>query len=189
MERDAVVAPTRRRVLAGVTSAVGVALAGCSGSTDRPAPIALTGAGSCDQCGMVVDRQPGPSGQTYYRDHSPEGHDPPARFCSTICTYRHRFATSDRGWTPQVTYLTDYSAVDYTVREEGNARVISAHLAADAFRPAEGLRVVAGTDVEGSMGPALVPFGDGEDAEAFASEYGGDVIAAADISPELVARG
>ena len=137
---------------------------------------------------MIVEQHPGPSGQTYYRDHSVEGHDPPARFCSTVCTFRHRFATENRGWRPRVTYLTDYATVDYQVRSEGGVRVISAHLEAEAFAPTEDLEVVAGTDVEGAMGPALVPFGDRDAAEAFVSEYGGQVIAAEDVSRELVAR-
>jgi nitrous oxide reductase accessory protein NosL len=187
MTRPTPVGTTRRRFLLGTAAAV--ALAGCSGTDDRPEPISLTGAGSCDQCGMVIDQHPGPSGQTYYREHSPEGHDPPARFCSTICAFRHRFATQNRGWRPRVTYLTDYAAVDYTVRQEGGASVISAHLAAADFAPTEDLVVVAGTDVEGAMGPALVPFSDRDRADEFATTYGGDVVAAEDISQELVARG
>lgn len=191
MNQETRTALTRRRVLGGTAAALAPAIAGCSGggTDDQPGPITLAGAGSCDQCGMVIDRQPGPVGQTYYRDHEPEGHDSPAHFCSTVCTYRYQFAATDRGWTPQATYLTDYATVDYTVRQAGDGHVISAHLDADAFGAAETLRVVVGADVEGAMGPALVPFGDGADASSFAAEYGGEVIDAADISRELVARG
>ncbi|RCU48452.1 nitrous oxide reductase accessory protein NosL [Haloplanus salinus] len=180
---------SRRRVLLGTAAAAGVGLAGCLGSSDRPAPISLDEPLSCDQCGMVINQQPGPSGQTYYRDNSPEGHDPPARFCSTVCTFRHRFATESRGWRPRVTYLTDYAVVDYRVRQEGGAQVVSAHLAADHFAATEGLDVVVGSEVEGAMGPAIVPFGDGDAAAEFASTYGGDVIAAEDVSRQLVAQG
>jgi len=178
--------PTRRRFVLGTVAAAG--LSGCLGSRDRPDPISLTETTSCDQCGMVINQQPGPSGQTYYQDNSPEGHDPPARFCSTVCTYRHRFVTSDRGWTPQVTYLTDYALVDYSVRQEGGTQVISAHLAAEDFAVTDGLDVVTGTDVEGAMGPALVPFSDADLAEEFTSTYGGEIVAAEDISRELVAQ-
>jgi len=179
---------SRRRVLLGTAAAAGVGLAGCLGSSDRPAPISLDEPLSCDQCGMVINQQPGPSGQTYYRDNSPEGHDPPARFCSTVCTFRHRFATESRGWRPRVTYLTDYAVVDYRVRQEGGAQVVSAHLAADHFAATE-VDVVVGSEVEGAMGPAIVPFGDGDAAAEFASTYGGDVIAAEDVSRQLVAQG
>jgi nitrous oxide reductase accessory protein NosL len=177
---------SRRRVLLGVAGSL--ALAGCGGRGDRPSPVALTGEKACDQCGMIIEQHPGPAGQTYYRDHSVEGHDPPARFCSTVCTFRHRFATQPRGWRPQVTYLTDYALADYVVREEGGALVVSAHLDAEYFTATEDLEVVAGTDVEGAMGPALVPFGDTAAAEEFVAQYGGQIIAAEDVSQELVAR-
>ncbi|MFB6101346.1 MAG: nitrous oxide reductase accessory protein NosL [Haloplanus sp.] len=188
MRRRTTVDTTRRRLLLGAVTAASLPLAGCSGSTERPSPISLAGEYSCDQCGMVIDQQPGPSGQTYYREHSVEGHDPPARFCSTICVYRHRFAMSKQGWKPQVTYLTDYATVEYTISEAGDARVISAHLDAGAFAPTETLDVVAGTEIEGAMGPALIPFSDADKAESFASTHGGEVLAAENISQELVAR-
>jgi len=188
MSGHAPTGPSRRQFVLGTATVAATGLAGCLGSSDRPEPIALTERMSCDQCGMVINQQPGPSGQTYYRDNSPEGHDPPARFCSTVCTYRHRFATGDRGWTPQVTYLTDYAAVDYSVREEGGAQVISAHLAAEHFAATDGLDVVTGSEVEGAMGPAIVPFGDADAAEAFVSTHGGEIIAAEDVSRELVAQ-
>ncbi|AZH25655.1 nitrous oxide reductase accessory protein NosL [Haloplanus aerogenes] len=179
---------SRRRFVLGAASAAAIGLAGCTGSTDRPEPIALTGDKSCDQCGMIIDQHPGPSGQTYYRDNSPEDHDPPAWFCSTVCTYRHRFETSNRGWQPQVTYLTDYAIVDYSVDREGGTQVLSAHLAAENFAATDGLEVVIGSEVEGAMGPAIVPFSDTDAAEEFASTYGGEIVAAENISRELVAQ-
>jgi nitrous oxide reductase accessory protein NosL len=180
--------PPRRRFLLGTATVVGVGVAGCLGASDRPAPIPLTEPTGCDQCGMIITQHPGPSGQTYYRDNSPEGHDPPARFCSTVCTFRHRFATEGRGWQPRVTYLTDYAIVDYRVRDEGGAQVISEHLAAEDFAATEDLDAVVGSDIEGAMGPAIVPFSDGDAAAEFVSTYGGEVIAAEDVSRELVAR-
>jgi len=188
MTRRAAAGPSRRQFVLGAAAVAATGLAGCMGSSDRPGPITLTGDMSCDQCGMVIDQHPGPSGQTYYRDNSPEGHDPPARFCSTVCTYRHRFATSNRGWRPRVTYLTDYAIVDYSVEREGGVPVLSAHLAAEDFAATEELDVVIGSEVEGAMGPAIVPFSDTGAAEEFVSTYGGEIIAAEDISRELVAQ-
>lgn len=174
--------PLRRRtVLLGIGASV--ALAGCQ-SGDRPAPVTISADQSCDQCGMVISQHPGPVGQTYYENNDPETHDPPFQFCSTTCTFRHRFAHQD--WTPRVTYLTDYSTVDYDVRQDGERTVISAHLEAETFTPTEQLSVVVGADVQGAMGPALVPFAEQDDADAFAEEYGGDRIAAESISRELV---
>ncbi|WP_435066953.1 nitrous oxide reductase accessory protein NosL [Haloplanus sp. C73] len=185
MEPDAA-APSRRRfVLAALTSA---GLAGCLGTSDHPDPISRSDAMSCNQCGMILSQQPGPAGQAYYQDNSPEGNEPPARFCSAVCTHCHRFAKGDQGWTPQVTYLTDYAAVDYRVSQSGGTPVISAHLGAEGFAATDALDVVVGSDIQGSMGPAIVPFSDTAQAESFASAYGGDVIAASDISRELIAQ-
>jgi len=186
MRRQMPISPSRRRFLLGSVAVTG--LTGCLGSSGRPEPVALTDPSSCDQCGMVITQQPGPSGQTYYQEHSPEGHDPPARFCSAVCAFRHRFATENQGWTPQVTYLTDYASVDYRIDEADGTPVISAHLEAEYFASTDGLDVVTGAEIEGAMGPALVPFSDSDQAETFASEHGGNVIAAESVSRELVAR-
>jgi nitrous oxide reductase accessory protein NosL len=134
---------------------------------------------------MVIENHPGPSGQTFYEGDHPEDRDGPAWFCSSVCTYRYHFAARNRGWRRVVTYLTDYSRVDYSVGE-GNRRFVSAHLAAEDFSATEDLQLVVNSDVEGAMGPALVPFSDSADAEAFAEEYGGEVIDTEDVTPELL---
>ncbi|AUX09496.1 NosL family protein [Halalkaliarchaeum desulfuricum] len=180
---------TRRRLLSGTATTVTlstVGLAGCLGS-EIPEPIALDGDQHCDQCGMVISEHPGPAGQTYFEGDLPEGRDGPAWFCSSKCTYNYEFDMEDRGETTQVTYLTDYSAVDYGVEGEGDSLVITAHLAADAFADADGLVLVAGSDVEGAMGTALIPFSDADDAEAFAADYGGEIVSHAEVTRELLA--
>jgi len=177
---------SRRTLLAATALAF---TAGCQGDDSGPDPVTLTGEENCDQCGMVIGQHPGPAGETYYEDESPPGHEPPATFCSATCTYRHRFENEPQGWTPDVTYLTDYSSVDYDVTEDDGTTVISRHLDASAFAETSGLTVVVGTDVQGAMGPALVPFGGEGDATDFADEYGGQTVPATDISREVVARG
>ncbi|WP_336338407.1 nitrous oxide reductase accessory protein NosL [Haloarcula brevis] len=175
---------TRRNLLVGTASVV--SLSGCLGTSEERGPVNIERGASCDQCGMVIDQQPGPVGQTYYRDNAPEGHDPPARFCSTVCTYRHRFAKAQSGWAPAVTFLTDYSAVDYEVRSDGGTTVISRHEEVEAFAPTGELTVVANSDVEGSMGTAIVPFSDSADARSFAEAHGGQTLPAEEIPRELV---
>ncbi|MFC7078112.1 nitrous oxide reductase accessory protein NosL [Haloarcula halophila] len=179
--------PTRRQVLAGTATLL--ALAGCQSGGNTAEPVTIAADDNCDQCGMVISEHPGPVGQTYYRDNTPTAQDAPARFCSTTCTYRHRFAKEQQGWTPTTTYLTDYSAVDYDLRTEGMATVLSHHLGASAFAPLSALTVVANSDVEGAMGTAIVPFGDSGDAESFVKEYGGQTLPAEDIQRELVSSG
>jgi nitrous oxide reductase accessory protein NosL len=178
---------TRRRVLASAVSLI--ALAGCqSGRSGSADPTTIEDGDNCDQCGMVIADHPGSVGQTYYRENTPTGHEEPALFCSTTCTYRHRFAKEQQGWRPAATFLTDYSAVDYDVRTDGGATVLTHHLAASAFASAAELTVVANADVQGAMGSAIVPFSESEDAEQFAAEYNGQTLAAAAINRELVRR-
>lgn len=168
-----------------------LALAGCQGGGDgdSPAPVSIEDGENCVQCGMVIADHPGPVGQTDYRDNTPAGHGDPATFCSTTCTYRHRFTKEREGWTPAVTFLTDYSSVDYEVRTDGGATVLTHHLEASAFTETSELTVVANSDVEGAMGTAIVPFSDSGDAEAFVEEYTGQTLPAEDIQRELVSRG
>ena len=45
---------------------------------------------------------------------------------------------------------------------------------------------VAGSSVVGAMGEDLIGFADEADAESFQAEYGGDVVAFDDVSPELL---
>ena len=177
---------TRRCFLAGAGTVAVVPLSGCLGSSEELESVSVESGQSCDQCGMVIDQHPSPVGQTYYQDNTPEGHDPPARFCSTVCTYRHRFTKEQSEWTPAETFLTDYSVTDYEVRTDGGKTIISRHLETEAFALVGQLTVVANSDVEGAMGTAIVPFSDSADARSFAEEYGGQTLPAEDITRELV---
>ena len=174
---------TRRTVLTAVGSGLAVGLAGCLGDDDFPEPVSLDDGQACDQCGMVNDQHPGPTGQVFFEDHPPD-EERPAWFCSVICTYTYRFDRENEGEEPIVTYLTDYSDVDYSV-DNGDDPMMSAHLSADGYREESELSVVVGSDVYGAMGPELIPFSDPDDAAAFADEYGGEVRSASDVDQEL----
>ena len=177
---------SRRTVLTAVGSGLAVGVAGCLGNgeadSDLPAPVSLDEGQACDQCGMVIEEHPGPTGQVFFDDHPDR--EGPAWFCSVTCTFSYRF-DHEADHDPIVTYLTDYSDVDYSV-DDGDEPSISAHLAADGYREESALSVVAGSDVFGAMGPELIPFSDAADADAFADEYRGDVRAATDVDRELV---
>lgn len=173
----------RRTVLTAVGSGLAVGLAGCTGGdAELPAAVALDEGRSCDQCGMVIQEHPGPTGQVFFEDHLSE-RDGPAWFCSGTCSYTYRSDRVAEDATPIVTYLTDYSEVDYTVDDQP---AISAHLAAEDYEVESELSVVAGSEVIGAMGPDLIGFSDDGEAESFAEEYGGEVLAATDVDRELV---
>lgn len=186
--------PTRRAFVVAVGTVGTVALAGCLGDDeDHPEPIALDGDKECDQCGMVIEDYPGPTGQSFYEDDVPEGRDEmvdgehgPAWFCSLPCLYTYDFDQEDFGHEPIVQYATDYSSVDWEVEEDGVGPEISAHLEAEAYADVTDLSFVVNSDIVGAMGEDLVGFSDADDADSFADEYGGEVIGHGDVSRELI---
>lgn len=174
----------RREVLGAVT-VVGVgAVAGCVGEAEVE-PISLAGERTCDVCGMIVEDHPGPVGQIHFEDDTEEG-GRPAQFCSSLCTYEYRFDAEDAGRTVLETFLTDYSRVDYDVYEEAGIVHITSHVEAETFGPEATLTFVVGSDVVGAMGPAIVPFGDRENASSFVADLGGDLFGHDEIDRELV---
>ncbi|TKX75110.1 nitrous oxide reductase accessory protein NosL [Halorubrum sp. GN11_10-6_MGM] len=171
----------RRRVLAGIAVAGFGAVAGCAGGGSTSiAPVSIDDGQACDQCGMIVADHPGTVGQVHFEDAEPEG-GRPAQFCSATCAYTYRFDAEDAGRTPLATFLTDYSAVDQEVFEEGGDTMFSSHVESEAFARASGLTVVARSAVIGSMGPDLIPFSDEGDVDEFVAEYGGEAMPATEV--------
>lgn len=189
LDRDRDSPVSRRTALVAGASAAAVALAGCTsfGGGSAPDPIALDAGQACDNCGMIVQKHPGPVGQVFFEDNSPEGHGNPAYFDALKqCMFPYRLERESRGWTVAAQYVTDYSAVDYDVTTEGGDTYVSSHVEADAFAPAEELYYVVESVVNGAMGPDFVPFSGASDATAFADEYGGDVVEYGDIGEGLI---
>lgn len=180
----------RRDVILTGGAAAAAAVAGClGGQATTPDPVALTGGLQCDACGMIVEKHPGPDGQLFYRDERPEGHENPARFDSLKqCFFPYRLEHEQLGWSVAAAYVTDYSAVDFTVQTQGGTTIISSHPEADAFAPAPDLQYVVGSEVEGAMGPDFIPFSRRGDAESFAAEHDGDILAFDDIDEGVIGR-
>ena len=73
---------------------------------------------------------------------------------------------------PLAVYVTDYSGVGVALNEEG-------HPVADrppGWAAAEDAWYVVDSDARTPVGETVVPFGERADAEAFADEYGGEVV-------------
>lgn len=180
---------SRRRVVAGAGALATVGLAGCLGAgEDPPDAVALTNEDTCEVCGMVIPKHPGPSAEIFYADRQPNGHANPARFDSTWEAFQFDFARQEEGWTREAFYVTDYSGVDYQVFEEGGDRLISTHPEASAFAPAEDVTFVVGSEVKGAMGEDLVGFTAQSDAESFRDEYGGDLAGLDDVTPTTISQ-
>ena len=171
----------RRRVIAGIAAAGIGSVAGCAGGESNSiSPVSIDDDQACDQCGMIVADHPGTVGQVHFEDDEPEG-GRPAQFCSATCTYTYRFDAEDAGRTPLATFLTDYSAVDQEVFEEGGDTMFSSHVGSEAFARETALTVVARSEVIGAMGPDLIPFTDDGDVDEFVAEYGGEAMPATEV--------
>ncbi|WP_132059154.1 nitrous oxide reductase accessory protein NosL [Halorussus amylolyticus] len=184
--------PSRRTVLGAVGLATTASLAGCigdltGGSEETPEAVSLADGLDCDNCGMVIEQHPGPNGQLFFEDRSPEGHDNPARFDALKqCFFPYKLEREQEGWNAVVGYVTDYSSVEYDVSTQGGTTTISSHTDPASFAEAETLQYVVESEVEGAMGPDFVPFSESEDAESFAEEHGGEVVAYDDIGEGLL---
>lgn len=180
---------TRRAVLLATGTASTLALAGCLGGDGgaAPAPVGIESDWSCDVCGMVIRNHPGPNAEIYYADERPNDHDNPARFCSTWEAFQFDFEKRDAGWSREAFYTTDYSSVDYDVYRESGDTLITSHADAEAFVDAEDVTFVVASEAKGAMGEDLVGFSDSAEAEDFAEQYGGDVVAFADVTRDTIA--
>jgi nitrous oxide reductase accessory protein NosL len=185
---------SRRALLRASALGVTASLAGCiggltGGDGEVPAAVSLAGGLDCDDCGMVIEKHPGPNAQIFYDGNSPEGHDNPARFDSLKqCFFPYKLEREQMGWDLDAAYVTDYSAVEYDVSSQGGATTISSHTAPESFARAKDLRYVVQSEVEGAMGPDFVPFSEESDADSFADEYGGQVVGYGDIGEGLLGR-
>lgn len=181
---------TRRAVVAGGLGLV-AGLAGCQGTDsggDVPEPVTLTQSDECEVCGMVIPNHPGPSAEVFYADEQPSGHENPAHFCSTWEAFRYDFERQDRGWTRQVFYVTDYSGVEYELTTDGGDVLLSTHPEAEAFVDATTVTFVVGSEVKGAMGRDLIGFSAVDDAEAFQSDHGGDLLAFDEVTRDTIAQ-
>jgi copper chaperone NosL len=180
---------SRRRVLRGTVGLGAVALAGCLGGgeetpAEAPDPIALDDGQTCDVCGMIIAEGYGPNGQVAYDGDYPPDRDGLAHYDSVRELYADRFAQADRGTDAIVTYVTDYSTVDYEMETRDGDRYITGSVAADTFVEASAVVFVADSGVQGAMGADFLPFSQRSDAEAFVDAEGGRVVE--DVTPDLV---
>jgi nitrous oxide reductase accessory protein NosL len=168
------------------------ATAGCLGgdrATETPDPVAVPGSAQCDACGMVIADHPGPNGEIFYRDRSPEGHDNPAWFDSVRgCLFPYFFEHERLDWTAAAVYVTDYSQADYSLQTEGDRTFITSHRDPETLARASDVAFVVGADVYGAMGRDFVPFSDRDDADAFRAEHGGEILAFDEVTPDHLAR-
>jgi nitrous oxide reductase accessory protein NosL len=176
----------RRSFLWGSFSLSVGAVSGCLGSgADAPDPVDLSGEKFDDQGGMAIGDHGGPNGQVFYAENSPDGHENPAWFHTLVFgLFPYHLDRLDRGWEAEAVYVTDYSVVDWTPEEDSPQ--LPSPTAPDTFADGTEVTYVAESSAVGGMGPALVPFSDGDDAEDFADEYGGRTVGFGEITREFL---
>lgn len=137
-------------------------LAGCGEAPDterRLEPVAIEAGDECHVCGMLITRFPGPKGEAFVRHR-----EQALKFCST----RDLFAwllQPETAASVQAVYVHDMARAAWEA--PGQEHLI----------PAESAWYVVGSRRRGAMGPTLASFAERADAEAFAAEHGGRVLA------------
>ncbi|WP_449284518.1 nitrous oxide reductase accessory protein NosL [Marinobacter sp. PE14] len=152
-----------------------VTLTACSGNeeqtTAKPDPIHFESGDECHVCGMVIVGFPGPKGEAIT-----EKDQHVRKFCST----RDMFA-----WTLQpenvnrdhTLYVHDMAQTEW--ESPNDAALIDAR---EAF-------YVVGSSRKGAMGPTLASFASQSNAENFANENGGEVMAYSEITMDQLNTG
>ncbi|WP_411833809.1 nitrous oxide reductase accessory protein NosL [Pseudoxanthomonas mexicana] len=159
----------RTRALSlGLTAAA--LLAGCgekSAQTATLAPAEIETGTACVLDGMLLADYPGPKAQIHYA-----GQEQPEFFCDTVELFNTLLA-GEQARAVRAVYVQDMGQADW---EEPRGHWIDAKA---AF-------YVHGSKVHGSMGPTFASFAQRADAEAFAGEHGGQVLAFGEVTKDMV---
>jgi copper chaperone NosL len=141
-------------------------LAACTPHADTLGPAEPRADAHCELDGMLLADYPGPKGQIRYADGNTD------YFCDTLellsIMLRPEQVRAVAG-----SYTQDMAHADW---EHPNGHWIDATHA----------YYVRGSRRSGSMGPTLASFAERADAEAFARQYGGQVLAFTQITPDMV---
>ncbi|NDY93596.1 nitrous oxide reductase accessory protein NosL [Ideonella sp. TBM-1] len=160
----------RRRWLCGCASLAALALAGCGKSEGEAATVAARDFAphtSCSLDGMLLADYPGPKGQILYR-----GTSEPAFFCDTV-ELLSSLIKPEQVRPVAGAWVQDMARTDWD-RPAG------------AWIEARSAHFVLGSRRHGSMGPTAASFASADAAQAFAQQWGGKVVAYAQITPEQV---
>jgi copper chaperone NosL len=158
----------RSRWLSGLALLVLLLCGGCEQRADsdprQQPPVAFEAGDECHVCGMIITNFPGPKGEAYIARRAQ-----PLKFCST----RDLFA-----WLLQ----PETAAVVASVYVHDMAQSEWSHPDDTQLVDARKAWYVTGSKRSGAMGPTLASFAAREAAQAFADEYGGQLLRFDEIS-------
>lgn len=143
---------------------LGLLVAGCGG--EPPAgPVTIGPESLCALDGMSIGDYPGPKAQIHYE------YGPPEFFCDTVEMFAMALQPESRRRI-RAMFTQDMARADWSEPR-------------DHWIDARAAFYVEGSDRKGSMGPTFASFARREDAEAFAREHGGRVLAFTEVTPEM----
>lgn len=141
-------------------------LGGCTRQEQAPAaPQDIAAGTTCALDGMLLKDYPGPKAQIHYGD------GPPEFYCDTVEMFA-MILRPESARRVRAVYTQDMGQADW---REPRGHWIDARTA----------WYVAGHAIKGSMGPTFASFARKEDAETFAAEQDGKVLAFDEVTPEM----
>jgi copper chaperone NosL len=143
-----------------------LALAACAKEPPPAAPQEINQATVCSLDGMTLLDYPGPKAQIQYADGSIE------YFCDTVEMFSIGLRPEQQRRVRAI-YTQDMAKADWR-QPKGQ------------WIDARGAYYVRGSSQRGSMGPTLAAFATRADADAFARQYGGSVLAFAEVTLDMV---
>lgn len=163
--------PSRLRLRALLAAAAMAALLAACGQSDAPkalVPVEIDRSTACSLDGMLLADYPGPKAQIHYADR-PE----PDFFCDTMEMFAI-FLKPEQARAVRALFVQDMGKADWK-EPRGN------------WIDAKSAWYVAGSAKHGSMGPTIASFALEADAQKFAKEHGGKVVAFTGVTAEMVA--
>ncbi len=131
--------------------------------------VAMESSDECHLCGMLITHFDGPKGEAFRKEQG----EKVFKFCSTRDMFSY-YLDPENTRNVSLMYVHDMSKMPW-----GSDSIDDKH-----FIDAKTAWYVAGSEKTGAMGQTLASFSLETDAQAFAKEFGGQVIAFADINQD-----
>lgn len=162
----------RRRLLFAASAAPLLPLLGCGNadSTALPSPVEIDAASTCDLDGMLLADYPGPKAQIHY-----VGTAAPVFFCDTVEMFA-ALLRPEQVKGVRAAFVQDMGRADWA-KPRGH------------WIEAKTGFYVVGSKRHGSMGPTIASFAAEADAKKFTGEFGGKVLAYAQVKPDMADLG
>ncbi len=133
--------------------------------------VAMESSDECHLCGMLITRFDGPKGEVFRKEQG----DNVFKFCSTRDMFSYYLDPENKRNVAQM-LVHDMSKMPW-----GSDSIDDKY-----FIDAKAAWYVAGSEKTGAMGKTLASFSQESDAQAFAKEFGGQVVKFAQVSLDLL---